>query len=101
MLDILGKSKNAKKIMLILSKFKRLALKEIAKKIKIHENSVRTVLKKLEQNEIINYIVVKTVIGDKSVKEYFGITYDSDKGVNITLDLIPTLDKLSKFLLTN
>ncbi|MCK4918879.1 MAG: winged helix-turn-helix transcriptional regulator [Candidatus Pacebacteria bacterium] len=71
MLDILGKSKNAKKIMLILSKFKRLALKEIAKKIKIHENSVRTVLKKLEQNEIINYIVVKTVIGDKSVKEYF------------------------------
>ena len=33
--------------------------------------------------------------------EYFGITYHLYEGVNITLDLIPTLDKLSKFLLTN
>jgi len=33
--------------------------------------------------------------------EYFGITYDLYEGVNITLDLIPTLNKLNKFLSTN
>ena len=30
--------------------------------------------------------------------EYFGITYDLYEGVNITLDLIPTLNKLNNFL---
>ena len=31
--------------------------------------------------------------------EYFGITYDLSEGVNIKRDLIPTLNKLDKFLL--
>ena len=70
-LNILGRSKNAKKIMIMLSRYKELTLNEIAKKVKIHENSVRLVLKKLKTEGIVDSIIIRTVAKKNSVEKYF------------------------------
>ena len=70
-LNILGRSKNAKKIMIMLSRYKELTLNEIAKKVKIHENSVRLVLKKLKTEGIVDSIIIRTVAKKNLVKKYF------------------------------
>ncbi|MCK4524911.1 MAG: Rrf2 family transcriptional regulator [Candidatus Andersenbacteria bacterium] len=57
--------------MIILSRYKKLTLNEIAKKVKIHENSVRLVLKKLKAEGVVDSIIVKTAIKRNSVKKYF------------------------------
>lgn len=86
----MGRSKNAKKIMLVLSKYKELTLNEIAKKIKIHENSVRIVLKKLKVEGIVDSIIVKTAAKKNSVKKYF-LTEKAEQvfKANFALLLVP------------
>ena len=70
---VLGKSPNAKAVMLQLLKCGKLTLKDIAKKINKAESTVRRVLKKLIELGIVDLIEVSRKDKKKEIchKEYF------------------------------